>query len=98
MFGRRNRGARPKEKEEVPDIPMNWRRLVSYLRPYKLRMGIAIVALISSAALSLVFPAVISSVVDSVLKQNNTQLLDQITAALLLVFFSAFAYIAGRKL
>jgi subfamily B ATP-binding cassette protein MsbA len=87
MFGRRNRGARPQEKLEVPDIPMNWKRLIRYLSPYKLRMLIAILALISSAALSLVFPAVISSVVDSVLKQNNLQLLDQITAGLLVVFF-----------
>ncbi len=87
MFGRRNRGGQPTEKAEVPDIPMNWRRLIRYLSPYKLRMSIAIVALISSAVLGLVFPAVISGVVDSVLKQNNVQLLDQITAGLLAGFF-----------
>src|SRR5215475_14239630 len=87
MFGRRNRNPKPQEKAEVPDIPMDWKRLIRYLGPYKARMGIAIIALISSALLSLVFPAVISAVVDSVLKQSNVQLLDQITAGLLLVFF-----------
>lgn len=86
MFGRRSRGAKPQEKAEVPDIPMSWGRLARYLSPYKARMGLAVIAMIASAALGLVFPAVISSVVDSVLRQNNVQLLDQITGGLLLVF------------
>lgn len=87
MFGRRQRRPTVDADAEVPDIPMNWRRLIAYLRPYKARMAVAIVALISSAALSLVFPAVISSVIDSVLQQRNLQLLDQITVGLLFVFF-----------
>ena len=87
MFGRRSRHGAPQDKAEVPDIPMNWRRLFSYLSPYKARLFVAVLALISSAVLSLVFPGVISSVIDSVLKQNNVQLLDQITVGLLFVFF-----------
>lgn len=87
MFGRRMQRAPAADRDtEVPDIPMNWRRLIGYLAPYKLRMLIAIIALIGSAALSLVFPGVISNVVDSVLQQGNTQLLDQITLGLVLVF------------
>ncbi len=72
---------------EIPDIPVNWRRLFRYLAPYRARLALAVVALIGSAALSLVFPAVISSVVDSVLKEGNLQLLDQVTGLLLVVFF-----------
>ncbi|NWG17071.1 MAG: ATP-binding cassette domain-containing protein [Chloroflexi bacterium] len=72
---------------EIPDIPINWRRLLRYLSPYRARLALAVVALIGSAALSLVFPAVISSVVDSVLKEGNLQLLDQVTGLLLVVFF-----------
>src|SRR5262245_61222875 len=87
MFGRRQRRPTAEADAEVPDIPMNWRRLIAYLSPYKARMAVAILALISSAALSLVFPAVISNVIDSVLQQRNLQLLDQITAGLLFVFF-----------
>ncbi len=68
MFGGRSRRRAPQDKPEVPDIPMNWRRLFRYLSPYKPRLLIAIVALISSAVLSLVFPGVISGVVDSVLE------------------------------
>jgi len=86
MFGRRRRSMPAGEKPEVPDIPMNWKRLIGYMRPYRLRMLIAVLALVGSAALSLVFPGVISSVVDSVLKQNSTALLDQITLGLLFVF------------
>ncbi|MEP6985415.1 MAG: ABC transporter transmembrane domain-containing protein [Chloroflexota bacterium] len=87
MFGRRSRRGAPQDKAEVPDIPMNWRRLFRYLSPYKPRLFVAVIALISSAILSLVFPGVIGNVVDSVLTPKNTQLLDQITVALLFVFF-----------
>ncbi|MFN8531013.1 MAG: ABC transporter transmembrane domain-containing protein [Anaerolineae bacterium] len=84
MGGRRRRGA--KEDREVPNIPINWRRLLGYLKPYIGRMIIAGVALLFSSALSLVFPFVIQNVIDSVLVQGNTALLDQITIALLIIF------------
>ncbi len=87
MFRNRRRSNAPKDEAEVPDIPMNWWRLISYLKPYRARMLVAILALISSAALSLVFPGVISNVVDSVLQQGNAALLDQITLGLIVVFF-----------
>lgn len=60
--------------------------MISYLSPYKLRLAIAILALVISAALSLVFPAVIQDVVDSVLDEGNIELLNQITLLLLTVF------------
>jgi subfamily B ATP-binding cassette protein MsbA len=85
MF-RRNRRVNPTDAPEVPDVPMNWRRLIGYLGPYKARMAVAIIALIGSAALSLVFPLVIGQVVDSVLTQRNLDLLNQITLGLLVVF------------
>lgn len=71
---------------ETPDIPMSWRRLFGYLRPYRLRMVIAIFALLLSSGLSLVFPAVIQRVVDSVLVNRDLDLLNQITVLLLVVF------------
>ncbi len=60
--------------------------MIGYLSPYKLRLLLAIVGLIFSAALSLVFPAVIQNVVDSVFTDADLELLDAITLALLLVF------------
>lgn len=86
MFGRRQTRRNGSDEAETPNIPMNWWRLIGYLRPYRARMAVAVVALIASAALSLVFPAVIGGVVDSVLKEGNAGLLDQITIGLLLVF------------
>jgi subfamily B ATP-binding cassette protein MsbA len=86
MFGGRRQRSVVDSDVETPDIPVNWTRLIGYLSPYKARMALAIVALIVSAALSLVFPAVIGGVIDSVFKQGDVKLLDQITIGLLVVF------------
>jgi subfamily B ATP-binding cassette protein MsbA len=88
MMGiRRRRGGSPEDAGVTPPGPVNWRRLFGYLKPYRGRMAVAFVALIGSAALSLVFPAVIGNVVDSVFSNGgNEGLLNQITIALLLVF------------
>ena len=82
---RRKSGADNAERE-IPNTPMQWRRMIGYLSPYKLRLLLAIIGLIFSAALSLVFPAVIQNVVDSVFTDADLGLLDAITLALLLVF------------
>ncbi len=74
-------------EDEIADLgSVSFRRLLSYLSPYKLRMGIALGALLISSLLSLVFPAVIQQVVDSVLTQGDVRLLDAVTLFLLLVF------------
>lgn len=79
-------GRRQPDSDETPDIPLNWRRMVGYLRPYWRLMGVAFLALLVSSGLSLVFPAVIQRVVDSVLIAHDLALLDQITLLLLVVF------------
>ncbi|PJF24846.1 MAG: ABC transporter ATP-binding protein, partial [Phototrophicales bacterium] len=66
---------------------MNWRRLLSYLRPFIPIIIVGLLASFSNSALSLVFPRVIGDVVDSVLNVGNTAQLDQITMLLLGVFF-----------
>lgn len=71
---------------EVPEGPVQWRRMLGYLRPYWGRLALALIGLVIGAGLSLVFPAVISNVVDSVLVAGDLELLNQITIALLLVF------------
>lgn len=84
---RRNAPARTEDNAEYSDYPVDWRKLLGYLRPYLARLSLALVMLLVSVALSLVFPAVIQSVLDSVLEQANQALLNQITLALLAVFF-----------
>ena len=92
MMRRRNRNQKATltEKEQrdkdTPKTPVQWRRMVAYLRPYTGRIIIALVATALSAGLSLVFPLVIERVVDSVLTEGNIELLDQITIILLGVF------------
>lgn len=81
------RGAPALDSRDIPEVPMQWRRVLAYLSPYKLRLSFAIIGVLLSAGLSLVFPAVISSVVDSVFVDANLALLDEITLLLLGVFF-----------
>ncbi len=92
MFASRRRAAgRTKEEseklqEEIPSGPVQWRRLIAYLSPYKARLAIAFVALLFSAGLSMVFPAVMGTVIDAVLEQKDLNLLNEITLLLLIVF------------
>jgi subfamily B ATP-binding cassette protein MsbA len=71
---------------ETPDVPVNWRRLIGYLRPFVLLVIVGLLASVGSSALSLVFPRVIGFVVDSVLNMGDTVRLDQITLLLIGVF------------
>ncbi len=86
MRMRRRSSSKPNPSGETPDIPMNWRRLLSFVTPYWKQMLVAFLALLASSALSLVFPAVIQRVVDLVLVAKDSHLLDQITIFLLIVF------------
>lgn len=86
-FFRRRRTARAAEDApEIPIGPVQWRRMLRYLRPYTGRFMMAMLGLVASSGLSLVFPAVIQGVVDSVLTDANLELLNAITAGLLVVF------------
>jgi len=70
----------------VPLRVLPWPRLLGYLRPYRGRMAVALTALLIASALSLVFPAVIRSLVDSVFVEQDLQLLNTITLGLIAVF------------
>lgn len=89
MRGRRSRRKNAAQQEEIDDlqgVPMQWRRMIAYLGPYKARLALATLALLLSASLGLVFPAVIGNVVDSVLRAGDENLLNTITLGLLGVF------------
>ena len=83
---RRGSATIDRTERPIPDTPVAWRRLIAYLSPYKLRLFLALLGLFGSAGLSLVFPAVIRDVVDSVFADADLQLLDSITLLLLAVF------------
>ncbi|MDX1662153.1 MAG: ABC transporter ATP-binding protein [Candidatus Promineifilaceae bacterium] len=64
-----------------------FRRLLRYVQPYRLWLGISVVALLFSVALGLVLPLVIRNLVDIVLIDENISRLNTIAALLFLVFF-----------
>ena len=82
----RTRSPGSTDQRDIPATKMQWRRLLGYLQKYKLRLLLATIGLTLASALSLVFPAVIQSVIDSVLTDADFALLDRITLALLAVF------------
>ncbi len=82
-------------KEKIPRPTIDEaRRLFHYLKPYKLRMAIAVIALIFGAALGLVFPWIMQNLVDAVLKKGDYNQLNRITLLLIATFFirSIFYY------
>ena len=98
----RRRRPRPADDAAIqtPEGPANWRRILSYLSPYKLQMVIAIAALVITSLLDLVFPAIIAVVVDVVLSSGSMDLLTRVTFALLLIFAlsSVFRFIQSYQL
>ncbi len=98
-FRRRSRSTR---RDDNPPIttPINWRRLLGYLQPYRARMGLAIGALVIAQGLGLAFPLVIVQLLDSVLKAQSQTQLNQFALLLLGVFFlqSAFTVLQGYNL
>jgi subfamily B ATP-binding cassette protein MsbA len=92
MLGRRRpaqNAAQPPDVDapDYGDYKVDWRKMLAYLNPYKSRLALALAMLLLSVSLSLVFPFVIQQVLDSVLEERNLALLNQITVALLIVFF-----------
>ena len=63
-----------------------WRRLFSYLKPHKWRMLVAIIALVISSGVSLVFPLFIGKTIADVLNQGSLAQLNQFVALLIGLF------------
>jgi subfamily B ATP-binding cassette protein MsbA len=97
MFTAFRRPARPANEPFVPPSRQQIARLFRYLRPYVGMMVIAIIALIVSAALSLVFPWIMQNLVDSVFGKQDAQELNRITLLLLATFLatSIFRFVEG---
>ncbi len=66
--------------------PLDWRRLLRYLRPYRGRMALAIAMLGGSSAIGLAFPLVIVRLLDAVLQEQNPALLNGLALALMGMF------------
>lgn len=75
-------------------------RLIGYLRPYKARMAVAILATLIGSSLALVFPWILQIIVDTVISRGDYRQLTRITVLLIGVFLlrSIFYYIQGYYL
>ena len=65
---------------------VNWRRLFRYVYPYRLRLTLAIVALMASSAIGLLLPLAVRWLIDTIVTAASTGLLDQVALVLLGVF------------
>ncbi len=90
MMNRSRRDARKNETSEETARPslasVNWRRLLGYLKPYRGRMGLAIVALILSTGFGLAFPAIIVQLLNSVTQSAQTSSLNLLAGLLIGIF------------
>ncbi|MDW8144934.1 MAG: ABC transporter ATP-binding protein [Roseiflexaceae bacterium] len=90
MINRQSRNTRS-PGEALPIRAVDWRRLLTYLKPYQRLMAGALLALAGASAINLGFPLVIVQLLEAVLRQGNQTLLTSLTLALIaLFFFQAF--------
>jgi ATP-binding cassette, subfamily B, bacterial MsbA len=79
---------------------VDWRRLIGYLKPYKGRMAVAIVAMLVSAGLGLSFPLIIVRLLDSVTRSRSLAALNSLALLLAGVFLAqaAFSFLQSNLL
>jgi ATP-binding cassette, subfamily B, bacterial MsbA len=79
---------------------VHWRRLFSYLKPYRGRMILAIMALLISTSFGLAFPAVIAELLDSVTHTQNATPLNMLAGLLIGIFLlqAAFGFVQSYLL
>jgi subfamily B ATP-binding cassette protein MsbA len=88
------------DEPTVPLRALNWRRLFSYLKPYRGRMALATLALLGSAGMGLSFPMVIVRMLDSVTRTRSLAALNHLGLLLLGIFLvqAAFSFLQSNLL
>lgn len=95
---------RSRDKKSTENNPLGgmeqFRRLFAFVKPYRRRLTIAIVAIIIGSVLGLAGPYTLQFLIDAVFRQSDATLLNQITVALLIIFGSqaVFYFIRGYLL
>jgi len=74
------------------DEPIKVSRLLAYIKPYLSRLAVAFVALTVAAAIGLVFPYVISTLIDGVLFTGDISTLNRIALSLIGLFVVRFFF------
>lgn len=85
--------------KRLPDT-QQFRRLLAFVHPYRGRLAIALVAIVIGSVLGLAGPYTLQFLIDAVFRNNNRELLNRITLALILIFAaqSVFYFIRGYLL
>lgn len=81
-----------KQENTKPSRGVSIRRLLHYIRPYSFRLVIALVTLLVTTAIGLVFPYVIQNLIDGVLQTGNKDLLNRIALGLVVLFIVRFFF------
>jgi len=85
----RGRERHPMFAQKEPGVSfktINWRRLLSYLKPYWGKMGLALLALLASSGFGLAFPLIIVRLLDSVTKAKSFGPLNNLALLLVGIF------------
>jgi subfamily B ATP-binding cassette protein MsbA len=79
---------------------IDWPRLIGYLKPYRGRMAVAIVAMLISAGLGLSFPLIIVRLLDSVTRSRSLATLNSLALLLIGVFLAqaTFSFLQSNLL
>ena len=72
-------------------------RLLSYVRPYLIRITIAIICTMTAAGCNLYLPWIIKDVVDKVLVDKDTVMLNYIAASIIIVFIVRGLFFYGQS-
>lgn len=89
---RRRQNTEAQEENQVSFKDVNWGRLFGYLKPYKGRMAVALVALLFSTGASLAFPAIIVQLLDSVTSSGSMAALNGLALLLVVIFLAEAAF------
>lgn len=85
--------------KRMPDT-QQFRRLFAFVKPYRGQITIALIAIVIGSLLGLAGPYTLQFLIDAVFRDNNRDLLNRITLALILIFASqsVFYFIRGYLL
>ncbi len=88
------------ERERGRLSPRDFLRLLSYAKPYRLRLAVALLSLLISAGLGLAFPQFVRVIIDAAFVERNAHLLNQTTFLLIALFagMAAFSFLRSYLL
>jgi subfamily B ATP-binding cassette protein MsbA len=89
------------ENQALPSFrAVNWLRLFGYLKPYRGRMILSLIALLFSTGLGLAFPALIAQLLETVTRAQDTGPLNMLAGLLIVVFLfqAAFGFLQSYLL